>query len=219
MPLFVAFAASGALADSHKAVGATIWDASAAQTAGLSSDDRAVVAMALAGDAAGEPFVIVDKRRARVFIFDAAGDLLGATPALLGSAIGDDSAPGVGSRPLSRISPAERTTPAGRFDASLGKNLRGQPMLWVDYDAAIALHSVQFTDPREHRAQRLATASLSDKRASYGCINVPGAFFDTLVTRQFSGHRGVVYVLPEVRSLQAVFSGLRSSGGDVAAGS
>lgn len=219
MPLLVVFGAGGAFAESHKSVGAAIYDAPAAKTAGLTAEDRQIVAMALAGDAAGQPFLIVDKRQARVFIFSAAGDMLGATPALLGSAIGDDSSPGVGSRPLSRITPAERTTPAGRFDASLGRNLRGQPMLWVDYDAAIALHSVQYTDPREHRAQRLASPSLLDNRVSYGCINVPGAFFDTLVTGQFSGHRGIVYVLPEVRSLQTVFSGLRNAGGDVAAGS
>ena len=176
----------------------------------LSSEDREIERLAMAGDASGKPFIIVDKRQARVFIFDGAGKMLGATPALLGSAIGDDSAPGVGSMPLARITPAERTTPAGRFAASFGENLAGQPVLWVDYDAAIALHSVAITNPKEHRIRRLATLSLSDKRVSYGCINVSATFFDTLVTRGFSKGGGIVYVLPEVRPLATVFAGLAS---------
>jgi hypothetical protein len=179
-----------------------------AATMVLSAEDREIVGLARAGDAGGKPFMIVDKRLARVFIFDGAGEMLGATPALLGSAIGDDSTPGVGSLPLSRITPAERTTPAGRFAASFGENLAGQPVLWVDYDAAIALHSVAITNPKEHRLQRLATPSLRDKRASYGCINVSATFFDTLVTRGFSKGGGIVYVLPEVRPLASVFAGL-----------
>jgi hypothetical protein len=186
--------------------------------AALSPAAREVVAMARAGDASGKPFMVVDKRQARVFIFDAAGALLGVAPALLGSAIGDDSAPGVGAMPVARIPLADRTTPAGRFAAAFGENIRGQPVLWVDYDAAIALHSVAITNPREHRSRRLATTSLSDKRMSYGCINVSAEFFDTLVTAQFSKTGGVVYVLPEVRSLAAVFAGLSGHGGDSAAG-
>ena len=69
------------------------------------------------------PFVIVDKRDAKVFVFDSEGHLRGAAPALLGLAHGDDSVPGIGDRPLSRIKPEERTTPAGRFVASLGNDL------------------------------------------------------------------------------------------------
>ena len=184
----------------------------------LPLEDREIVGLALAGDAAGKPFIIVDKRRARVFIFDAAGHMLGATSALLGSAIGDDSAPGVGHMTVARIPLAERTTPAGRFAAAFGENTKGEPVLWVDYDAAIALHSVAITNPNEHRAQRLETPSPLDHRMSYGCINVPARFFDTLVTDQFSHHDGIVYVIPEVRSLAAVFTGLSGHGGEIAAG-
>ena len=173
-----------------------------------SSEDRQIVALALTGDAAGKPFIIVDKRQARVFVFDGAGRMLGATPALLGSAIGDDSAPGVGALPLARIAPADRTTPAGRFAASFGEDLSGEPVLWVDYDAAIALHSVTLNNPKEHRRWRLATSSPRDKRVSYGCIDVPAEFFDTLVTQVFSKQGGIVYVLPETRPLEAVFAGL-----------
>ncbi|MDP2406166.1 MAG: hypothetical protein Q8M50_07915, partial [Hydrogenophaga sp.] len=43
------------------------------------------------GDNRNKPFVIVDKREAKVFVFDAQGKLSGASSALLGLAIGDHS--------------------------------------------------------------------------------------------------------------------------------
>jgi hypothetical protein len=49
-------------------------------------------------DNRGMPFVIVDKIDAKVFVFDANGQLRGATPALVGLARGDDSIPGIGDR-------------------------------------------------------------------------------------------------------------------------
>jgi hypothetical protein len=179
-------------------------------SAPLSPEAREIVALALSGDADGKPFIVVDKRQARVLVFDQAGRMLADAPALLGSAVGDDSTPGVGDKPLALIRPAERTTPAGRFLTSFGANLKGQPMLWVDYDAAIALHSVAVTNPKEHRERRLATPSTLDNRASYGCINVKADTF-ALVTRLFSKQDGIVYVLPEVRPLEQVFTSLASS--------
>jgi len=77
------------------------------------------------------PFVIVDKTEGKVFVFYADGRLRGAAPALLGLALGDESVPGIGNRKLSSIRPEERTTPAGRFDAFLGRNLRGDQILWL----------------------------------------------------------------------------------------
>jgi hypothetical protein len=51
----------------------------------------------------------------------------------------------------------------------------------------------------------LASATPLDNRISYGCINVPVAFFKEVVHRAFTGTHGIVYVLPEVRSPQQVF--------------
>ena len=48
------------------------------------------------GDSHGLPFAIVDKKDARLFVFEPGGRVVGATPALLGLAPGDHSAPGVG---------------------------------------------------------------------------------------------------------------------------
>ena len=151
------------------------------------------------------PFVIVDKKAAKVFVFAAGGELLGAAPALLGIGRGDDSVPGIGTRKLASIAPTERTTPAGRFQASLGHDL-DQDILWVDYDAALSLHRVIVGNPRDRRAARLASPSPSDNRISFGCINVPAAFYDGIVAPAFNATVGIVYILPETRSLRAVFA-------------
>lgn len=143
------------------------------------------------------PFAIVDKVNAKTYIFDVDGRLRGAAPVLLGLAKGDQSAPGIGSMPLSRIPPAQRTTPAGRFVATMGHNSRGKEILWVDYETAISMHPVITTNPEERRPQRLATPTPLDNRISYGCINVPAKFFKNVVHKTFTGTRGIVYVLPE----------------------
>lgn len=157
------------------------------------------------GDNHGMPFMVVDKAQARVLMFDAHGQLIGAASALLGLALGDDSMPGIGTRKLSTIRPEERTTPAGRYVASLGRNLKGEKILWVDYENAISLHRVVTSNATERRAERLASPHLKDKRISYGCINVPAAFFDKVVVPAFSGTNGIVYTLPETRPNQTVF--------------
>lgn len=158
------------------------------------------------GDSGRMPFVIVDKTAARVFVFDAEGHLQGAAAALLGIALGDHSAPGVGERELSAIRMQDRTTPAGRFEAALGRNYRGKEILWVDYDAAISMHPVINTNPKERRPHRLATPTARDNRISFGCINVPIPFFENIVSRAFTGTSGIVYVLPDVRPLRSVFT-------------
>lgn len=156
-------------------------------------------------DAQGLPFLIIDKVDARVFAFDPHGRLRGAAPALLGLARGDRTAPDIGKRRLADIGPAERITPAGRFDAALGRNLSGKDILWVDYAAAISLHRVVSAHARERRLQRLATPSADDNRISYGCINVPVAYYEQTISPLFASTDGVVYVMPDSEPLEAVF--------------
>lgn len=156
-------------------------------------------------DNAGMSFLIVDKKDAKVFVFDAAGRIQGAAPALLGLARGDDTVPGIGDREFADMPPETRTTPAGRFVASLGMNAKGVDILWVDYDAAVSLHRVVTGKPKDRRLERLASPSALDNRISYGCINVPVKFFENLVRPAFAGTQGVVYVLPETRAADKVF--------------
>jgi hypothetical protein len=172
----------------------------------LSGDAQTIAAWVVAEhDAHGLPFLIVDKRRATVSAFDAAGRLLASAPALLGLARGDDSVPGIGERKIADIRPFERTTPAGRFNAELGSNAGGEDILWVDYDAAVSMHRVRPVTASERRLVRLASPTPDDNRISYGCINVPPAFYDGFIQPLFEPRNGIVYVLPDTKPLAAVF--------------
>ena len=169
----------------------------------VSSDARHIADWVVdSGDNHNMPFVIVDKVAAKVYVFDLQGVLRGATPALLGLALGDDAVPGIGNRKLSRIHPVERTTQAGRFVAERGRNLHGDTIIWIDYDSGLSLHRVISSKPAERRLQRLKSPKALDRRISYGCINVAVKFFDTIVLPAFTGTNGIVYVLPETRPAQ-----------------
>ena len=98
---------------------------------------RFVAGVVSTNDHAGRPFAVVDKKHARIHVFDAAGRWRGTSPVLLGQTPGDGSAPDVGENTQHGYVPvAERTTPAGRFPAEPGRNLTGEHVVWVDYDAA-----------------------------------------------------------------------------------
>ena len=174
-----------------------------------------VVAWAVSGDAGQRPFVVVDKPAARVLAYDAQGRLMHSVPALLGLAHGDDTTPGIGDKPLSQITPEERVTPAGRFLAQPGVNLNGEDIVWIDYDAAVSMHRVRPTNPAERRLERLASETIDDNRISFGCINLPVAFYEQVLRPLVDAGPTVVYVLPEQRALDEVFA--LGAGGKVAA--
>lgn len=172
----------------------------------LSSEAAALYDWVVASrDHQGLPFMIVDKRRARLWVFDRAASIKGDAPVLLGSAVGDHIAPGIGEKKLSEIDPKDRTTPAGRFLAEIGTNLRGEDVVWVDYDSGLSMHRVLTTNPAERRPQRLQTATAEDNRVSAGCINVPTSFFETVVLGTVRPGTSVVYVLPESKPMESVF--------------
>ena len=163
------------------------------------------------GDNQRQFFVLVDKKNTKVFVFNADGTLRRATPVLIGAARGDDSIAGIGRRPIALVEPHERTTPAGRFAGERGRNASGEDVVWVDYDAAVSMHRVRANEPAERRLERLASPSTEDNRISYGCINVPVAFYEAVLKPAFDGGRGAVYVLPEVKPLEEVFTSVPAS--------
>ncbi|MFG6412383.1 hypothetical protein ACG02S_00575 [Roseateles sp. DC23W] len=158
-----------------------------------------------AADNGNRAFVIVDKRRAQIYVFETGGRLIGTSPVLLGYAAGDRSVEGIGDRPIEQVQPHERTTPAGRFQSAPGRNTLNEDVVWVDYHAAVSMHRVRATNPAERRLERLATKTAADNRISWGCINVPVAFFDQTVWPHIGKGRGIVYVLPEKEPLTAFF--------------
>jgi hypothetical protein len=160
-------------------------------------------------DNGDRPFIVIDKVAAALFVFDASGMPIGAAPALLGIASGDDSTPGIGDRALSEIGPAERTTPAGRFVARFGPAYGGRTVLWVDFATSVAIHPVVSGTPRERRLQRLESRSPEDNRITFGCINVPVPFYRDVLQPLFGEAGGIVYILPETRPFEEVFPRMR----------
>ena len=171
------------------------------------SDDARHIAdwVADSRDNARVEFFIIDKKAARIYVFDADAQLKGSSAVLLGFAKGDDSAPGIGLKPLKAVKPEEKTTPAGRFVAERGRNTSGEDVIWIDYDAAVSMHRVRTTNAKERRLERLATATVDDNRISFGCVNVPVAFYNTHIRPVFAKRRAIVYVLPETKTVQQMF--------------
>lgn len=155
------------------------------------------------GDNGGLPYVIVDKPAARAILFGPTGERLRDAPVLIGRAIGDEATPAIGRKSLAEIGPAEKTTPAGRFLARFGRAV-GQPVLWVDYATSVALHPIPPAN-KEHRRERMLSPDIADNRITFGCINVPKAFYEGGVRALFRRQGGYVYVLPDTRPLAEVF--------------
>jgi hypothetical protein len=161
------------------------------------------------GDRQDLPFAVVDKHAARIYVFDADGRLAGHSPVLLGSTLGDHTVPGVGLRAQAgQVGVEERTTPAGRFESVPGRNDKGEHVVWVDYDAAFAIHRLRPGFAYKSRFSRLATVGAEDKRVSWGCVVVPVPFYTRVVEPVLGQGRSVVYVMPEAGPLQAVFQSL-----------
>jgi hypothetical protein len=172
------------------------------------SDDARQVAnwVVTSGDNRKLFFVILDKANTKVFVFEPSGKLRSATPVLIGAARGDDSVTGIGGRPIAEVQPHERTTPAGRFLAEPGRNTLGEDVVWVDYEAAVSMHRVRATEPKERRLERLASPTTDDNRISYGCINLPVAFYEKVLSPTVRGGGGaIIYVLPETQTPAALF--------------
>ena len=155
------------------------------------------------------PYIIIDKQAASLFLFTAKGKPLGKVPVLIGVAVGDEATPGIGSKNLAEIGPAEKTTPAGRFLAKYGFAAGRQKVLWVDYATSVALHPIPTgASKKERRRQRMLSPTPDDNRITFGCINVPTAFYDKSVRPLFQRKGGYVYILPDTRPIEEVFPSL-----------
>jgi hypothetical protein len=166
--------------------------------------------IAMTGDNGSQPYIVIDKQAAELLLFDKQGKFLGQTPVLIGVGVGDESSPGVGTKKtLAEIGPAERTTPAGRFVARFGKAFGRERVLWVDYADSVALHAVITTNKKERRVERLQTPTADDNRITFGCINVGTSFYTRQVRPLFQKSGGIVYILPDTKTLEDVFPRVR----------
>jgi hypothetical protein len=162
-----------------------------------------------ARDVFAKPFAVIDKPRARVWVFDERARLMQDSPVLVGAATGDVAPPDIGTRPLAKVKPHEKITPAGRFVTESGRNTKGEDVIWIDYDSAVSMHRVRNV-AREGRPKRLATPTVDDNRISFGCVNIPVPFYEKVLRPWFGEQTGVVYVLPESQPRESVFPFLRA---------
>jgi len=161
-------------------------------------------------------FVIIDKKQAQMYVFDPQGKLRSHSPVLVGKAVGDRSAPGVGNKPLAQLKEDEKTTPAGRFLAARGRNTRGDDIIWIDYQAAVSMHRMHSVSAAERRAERMASPDADDNRISNGCVNVPPQFFNSVLKPAVVKYGAFVYVLPETTTPQKLFGSFDVPAGDQA---
>ena len=178
-----------------------------------SEDARFAVERVLdVNDNRGLPFAVVDKREARIYVFERSGRLIGASAVLLGAAFGDrlfaDSELRIPGRPTLD----ERTTPAGRFVSEPGRNDKGEAIVWIDYQASLAIHRLRPAPAAQRRPERLVSKASKDKRISLGCIVVPVDFYESVIGPTLGHGRGVVYVLPESRPARALFDAMMMAG-------
>lgn len=155
-------------------------------------------------DSQGYPFAVIDKAAAQILVFDGEGRPRGAAPVLIGSAVGDHTAPGIAGVALREIPGRDRTTPAGRFIGGFGPSIDAGRVLWVDYDSAVAIHPTPTNLPAEKRAERLTSPTPKDNRVTHGCINVSPEFFEQIMRPTFA-RGGVFYILPDKTSIAKAF--------------
>ena len=165
-----------------------------------------------ANDNLGYPFAVIDKAAAQILVFGGDGRLRGAAPGLLGSAVGDHTAPGIAGLALREIPGRDRTTPAGRFEGGYGPSIDAGRVLWVDYESAVSLHPIATGVPSEKRTERLASPSPDDNRITHGCINVAPGFYEQVIRPTFE-RGGVFYILPDTDSMAETFPEFAQSHG------
>jgi hypothetical protein len=160
--------------------------------------------VAASKDNAGLPFIVVDKTNARIYAFNPAAQLKATAPILLGMGVGDVALVPQDA-PMSAMPPQKRITPAGRYVSHLVRDVHNKVVLLVDGPNLITIHIVAKGTPAQRRAERLASLASDDNRISFGCINVPPAFFTDVVDPDFRPGKGVVYILPEKTTAGQLF--------------
>ena len=174
----------------------------------VSGDARYAAAWVLAGaDNQNLPFAVVDKRDARIYVFEAGGRLAGASAVLLGVTPGDFSV-GIDRAPASLTPggahharrPVRRP---GRAATTRARTSSGSTTPPRSRSTGCALPPLQ-----ERRPARLASPSPEDNRISAGCVIVPVAFYEAVVAPTLGSGRSVVYVLPESHPVRGMFEAL-----------
>lgn len=161
----------------------------------------------------GRPFVIADKANGLIYVFRKDGELNHRAPALFGKELGDLS----GGRLA--LEGGKKVTPSGRFEMVPDVDPEGELGSTLDLagseigGSSIAIHRLYLGDPKEQRQQRLASNDPTQRRISYGCINVSAELMEKVMNPTFGGETGgAIYILPETKRGAETFVGFKASG-------
>jgi hypothetical protein len=147
-------------------------------------------------DNKSKPFALIDKKNAKIFVFNAEGQPVASGPILLGITKRDHLDPNTMYASNDELAVDNRVTPAGRFQVKNGRDLHRKELLWFDYSNALALHTV-IKVPGQQRAMRLRSETPKDNRITWGCINVSVPLYSTVISPLFKPGGGIIYVIPE----------------------
>jgi hypothetical protein len=161
----------------------------------------------------GKSFFIADKPNGMIHAFAGNGSYMVSAPSLYGKAAGDVLSRSSSKKSLDEMTDTDKVTPAGTFKmrAAERSGYTGGYVLFFDNPetgvaigaeaggtAIVAVHSVYTGTPSENRQNRLATATASDNKVSFGCINTAEDFFlDSVVPNIDSFDGGMVFVMPD----------------------
>ena len=146
--------------------------------AGWSPEVRQIASWSITSDDhGGQPFVIIDQARARLFAFTGQGLLAGSTRVLR-----DDS--------------HHAPLPAGRYSADAWRSARAGTVVWADAERDLSLQAMPAVPSPELFASTVAANEPVD-----ASVRVAGDFYRQHL-RAFRSQDSVLYVLPDVMPLQ-----------------
>ena len=155
----------------------------------------------------GSAFMVIDKPNATLYAYDKEGNLVGTTAALTGKAFGDVATDA--NKAIEDYTDTDKITPAGKFTGNFSFNEDYGSVValaeTVNEQTFVAVHRTYLGNPSEKRAERLATPTVADNRVSYGCINVPSEFYDSVVAEYFV-NPSQIYVMPDQSDAKKFFN-------------
>jgi hypothetical protein len=200
---FTAFAAS---ADGDQAADAAVPAPSGSLADPLPAQEQQ--ALEIATQNGDRDFLIVDKPRGRIALFQGSG-LVFSAAALTGATEADRLPQNAFSKKVSQLGLQDKVTPAGRFTVSRGYDSAYGTLFDINEirgrDWTIAIHQVYLGSPSERRADRLQSPDHGDKHITHGCINVTRETIRLLMNMLPKKRATVLYVLPNDQSKTAEY--------------
>ena len=170
----------------------------------------------LANAQGDETFVMVDKARGKIILFEN-GQPVFAGPALTGQSTADEMPKTeLGEKFDNLNAPNTKITPAGRYTVQRGFDPEvGGPLFDIHEirgkDWGIAIHQLYLGIPSEHRDVRILSANDEDKHITYGCINVTTPTMRVLLHELPAKGPIPLYILPQDSSRTAAYLAPRTS--------